>query len=89
MVLEIEGINSSRLSYSKIYQVNVRDTRKNLHYLECYGLEEIMRDYNSIKSRKYMMICNRFGIKPSEVKRPDAIHCMISTKCNHLISKRW
>ena len=39
VLLEIEGINSTKVIKSKIYQVPIRDVRKKLHYIECYGLE--------------------------------------------------
>ena len=35
VVLEIKGINSTRLINYKIYQVPVRDVKKNFHYIEC------------------------------------------------------
>ena len=34
VVLEIEGINSTKVINSKIYQVPIRDVRKKLHYIE-------------------------------------------------------
>ena len=66
----------------------IRDIKKNFHYIECHGLEEITKDPRPIHPRKYRKIFDKFGIKPSEVKWPDVIHCMISTKSNHLMSDK-
>ena len=89
MVLEIKGTNTTKLINSKTNQVSIRDVRKNLHYLELYGLEEITKNYNPINPRICRMICNKFGIKPSEVKQPaDNIHCMIFTRSNYLMSDK-
>ena len=43
VVLEIEGINSTKQIDSKIYQDPIRDIKNNVHYLKCYGLKEITK----------------------------------------------
>ena len=44
IVLEIAGINSVKQLASKVYQVPLLDKKKNLHFVECYGLDEITRE---------------------------------------------
>ena len=58
MVLEIEGINSTKLVNSKINRVPVRDVKNNFHYIECYRLEQIMKDAGPIGPGEYRKICD-------------------------------
>ena len=51
-MLEIKGINSTKLISSKIYRVHIKDGKVNIHYIECYGLEEITKDTRPIHPGK-------------------------------------
>ena len=80
ITLEIEGINATEVIESKVYQVPIRDKKKNLHIVECYGLKEITKDTTVPDMENYKKLCNSFGIKINEVKRPRKIDLMISAK---------
>ena len=86
IVLEIEGINSVRQIDSSIYKVPIRDRKKNLHFIECYGLDEITKDPSPPDPTEYRLICESLGVKPTNVQRPKKIDMLLSAKSNHLMS---
>ena len=88
VMLESEGINSTKQIDSKIYQVPVRDIKNDIHYLECYRLQEITKDSVPFDPKKYKLICDKLEVKSSQVKRPTTVHCIISAKLNHLVSDK-
>ena len=88
ITLEIEGINTTKVIDSKIYQVPIRDKKKNLHIIECYGLEEIAKDSPTPDMESYTKLCNTFGVDVTEVRRPRKIDLLLSAKSNHLMSDK-
>ena len=88
ITLEIEGINTTKIIESKIYQVPIRDKNKDLHIIECYGLSEIAKDSPPPDMESYSNLCNSFGVDISEVRRPRKIDLLLSAKSNHLMSDK-
>ena len=87
IVLEIEGINTTKHIESRIYLVPIRDKKRNLHHIECYGLEKISSDQIDLSQDKsYMDLCRKFGVSPEEVCRPLKIDLLLSSRSNYLMS---
>ena len=86
VVLEIEGINSTKVIDSKIYNVPVRDYKKNLHYIPCYGIESITDVARLPDPEVYDGICRRLRVSPSKVRRPASIDLLLSARSNFLMS---
>ena len=88
VVLEIEGINSTRMIDSKIYNVPIRDRKKNLHYVQCYGIKSISEVSRVPNPEVYEKICERLRVAPSKVKRPASIDVLLSARSNFLMSDK-
>ena len=88
VVLEIEGINSTKTIDSKIYDVPIRDRKKNLHYVQCYGIKSISEVSHVPSPEVYREICERLQVAPSKVKRPASIDVLLSARSNYLMSDR-
>ena len=86
ILLRIEGINSVKEIDSKVYRVPIRDTKKQLHYIECYGLKDIASDAILPDKASYNKLCGKFNVKPTHVQRPIRIDLLLSTKSNYLMS---
>ena len=86
IVLEIEGINSVKQIDSKVYRVPLQDKKNNLHFVECYGLNEITKESTPSNLEKYNTICKALGVKPKNVQRPRQIDMLLSAKSNYLMS---
>ena len=87
-MLEIEGINSTKTIDSKIYDVPIRDQKKNLHYVQCYGIKSISEVSHVPSPEVYKEICERLQVAPSKVKRPASIDMLLSARSNYLMSDR-
>ena len=86
VILKIEGINTTEVINSKIYQVPIRDKRGTLHTIECYGLQEIARDLPLPDMENYKELCKIFDIAMFDVKRPRKVDLLLSAKSKHLMS---
>ena len=64
IVLEIEGINSTKRINSKVYWVPLVDVKKRVHYVKCYSLEKITEDSQPINSEIYRKICKKVKVRP-------------------------
>ena len=87
IVLEVEGINTTKRINSKSFKVPIRDKRNNLHHIECYGLEKISSNQRDLAEDKpYIDLCKSFNVTPEEVRRPVQIDILLSAKSNYLMS---
>ena len=87
--LVIEGIKAQEyIEKSKLYLVPVVDKYGNKYELPCYGLEKISSAAEPPEKESYEMLCNKFSIKPSQVKRPEKIDLLISMRSNFLHPER-
>ena len=59
IVLEIEGINSTKMIDSKVYWVPLIDVMERVHYVECYSLPKITEDNQPINPEIYRKICRK------------------------------
>ena len=82
VILSLEGINKTKHIQSKIYEVPIRDKPGILHLATCYGLEEIASDCEVPAAYEYEELCDKFRVKPREVRRPRQIDVLISAKDN-------
>ena len=64
------------------------DKYGNKYELPCYGLEKISSAAEPPEKKSYEMLCNKFSIKPSQVKRPEKIDLLISMRSNFLHPER-
>ena len=88
IVLEIEGINSTKRINSKVYWVPLVDVKKRVHYVKCYALEKITEDSQPINSEIYRKICKKVKVDPGRVPRPVTIDVLLSTRSNYLMSNK-
>ncbi len=88
IVLEIEGINSTKRINSKVYWVPLVDVRKKVHYVKCYSLEKITEDSQPINPEIYHKICKKVKVDPGRVPRPVTIDVLLSTRNNYLMSNK-
>ena len=86
VVLEIEGINSTKLVDSKIFKVPICDKENHLHFVECYGLKEIAKDSVPPSKVVYQKLCKLLDVDPKTVERPGKIDLLLSARSNHLMS---
>ena len=86
IVLSLEGINETKQVQSRVYKVPIRDKLGKLHWVNCYGLEEIANDFKVPAPSEYKELCDKFGIKPEDVRRPKQVDVLISAKDNFLMS---
>ena len=86
IVLSLEGINETKQVQSKVYKVPIRDKFGKLHWVTCYGLEEIASDWEVPAPSEYEELCDKFGVKPEDVRRPKQVDVLISAKDNFLMS---
>ena len=86
IVLEIEGINSTKTIDSKVYNVPLIDKKGKVHRVECYSLEEITANSKQIDKDVFRKICKKFPVNPSQVKRPQKIDLLLSARSTHLMS---
>ena len=86
VILQIEGINCVKKLDSSLYMVPVTKLDGHLEYVECYGLEKITENNTPLDPNKYANICSELGISPGEVRRPEKIDMLLSTKSSHLMS---
>ena len=85
LVLQLEGINETKRVETELFKVPIRDKFGKLHYVECYGLDEIssceLPDQND-----YAKLCEKFKVSPDDVRRPPNIDLLLSVKDNFLMS---
>lgn len=56
-----------------------------LHFVTCNGLKEIASDCEVPVASEYEELCDKFGVKPEEAKRPRRIDVLISAKDHFLM----
>ncbi len=86
VVLSLEGINGTKRVESRIYEVPIRDKMGVLHYITCYGLDEIASDCEVPAASEYKELCDKFNVSPEDVRRPKQVDVLISAKHNFLMS---
>ena len=64
------------------------DQKKNLHYVQCYGIKSISEVSHVPSPEVYKEICERLQVAPSKVKRPASIDVLLSARSNYLMSDR-
>ena len=67
-----------------VYQVPVYDKFANRHLLSCYGTDKITNGAVPPNKLSYHRLCNKFGVLPREVQRPNHIELLISLRSSHL-----
>ena len=83
--LVVEGIGGETNKVdSKIFQVPIKDKFGQEHVIECYGMDVIATPTKAPEKDSYSELCERFGISPKTVKRPQKIDLLISMRDNHL-----
>lgn len=88
VLLQIEGINSTKTIDSAVYRVPLMDTTGKVHNIECYALDEITEEIAPINSLKYGKMCSQLNIRPGQVKRPVKIDILLSSRSNFLMSEK-
>ena len=85
--LLVEGIGGESTKVdSKIYQVPIKDKFGTLHTIECYGMDVIATPAKPPEAASYSELCDKFGVSPEEVKRPQKIDLLISMRDNYLLA---
>ena len=83
--LLVEGMGGKETFYrTKIYQVPVFDKNGKRIDIPCYGMDEISSVAPPPESSSYSRLCEKFGIQPCEVKRPEKIDLLLSMRQNFL-----
>ena len=81
--LIVEGIGGKETFYhSKIYQVPIVDKNGVEVVIPCYGMEEISSVTPPPEKNSYKRLCEKFDVKPGEVRRPERIDLLISMRQN-------
>ena len=88
VVLQIEGINSTKTIDSAMYRVPLMDSKGQVHNIKCYVLDEITEETIPINPDKYKKMCSQLRIRPGQVKRPVKIDILLSSRNNFLMSER-
>ena len=88
VLLQIEGINSTKTIDSAVYRVPLIDTKGKIHNIECYALDEITEETVPIHPDKYEKMCNQLNVRPGQVKRPVKVDILLSSRSNYLMSER-
>ena len=86
VVLEIEGINTTKTIDSQIFHVPLIDINGKIHKIECYSLKEITADSKPIEKKAYRKICRQVSVHPNRVKRPTKIDLLLSARNTSLMS---
>ena len=83
--LVTEGFGGSEVKFQTfVYQVPVYDKFGNRHLLCCYGTDKITSGAVPPEKVSYQRLCNKFGILPRDVQRPNHIELLISLRSSHL-----
>ena len=86
--LIIEGVGGKESRYNtKVYQVPIFDMNGNQYIIPCFGLETISSVTHPSEKGSYRDLCDRFGIKSFQVKRPESIDLLLSMRHNFLHPK--
>ena len=88
VLLQIEGINSTKTIDSAVYQVPLMDTKGQIHNIKCYALDEITEETTPIHPQKYEKMCTQLKIRPGQVRRPVKIDILLSSRSNFLMSEK-
>ena len=68
---------------SKLFKVRIR-CKHGEELLECFGVETIGHNEVPPDPAKYAEMCNKFRVKPRDVKRPTGVDMLIGERDNHL-----
>ena len=83
--IEVEGIKrQTHVENTMLYHLVLKDIRGQEHAVQCYGLDRITSAGEKPDKKGYAKLCDRFGVKQSEVKKPSEIHLLLSMSCNNL-----
>ena len=86
--LIIEGVGGKQSRYrTKVYQVPIFDKDGKQYIIPCFGLNKISSVAPPPKKDSYKGMCEKFGIKPYQVKRPQSIDLLLSMRHNFLHPK--
>ena len=69
---------------TKIYQVPVFDEDGERIDIPCFGMDKISSVAPPPESASYKTLCDKFGIQPSQVRRPKSIDLLLSMRQNFL-----
>ena len=86
VVLQIEGINSVKQIDSSVYLVPIRRKDNKVEHIECYGLQRITEKCAPLDPNMYSNICEELGVDAGEVRRPENIDLLLSSRSNYLMS---
>ena len=82
--LMVEGMGGKSTYYeTKVYMVPIMANNKKYEF-PCYGMDEISSVASPPEKKSYEKICNKFGVKPSQLRRPTSIDLLISMRQNFL-----
>ena len=82
--LEVEGIGGKKSYVStKVYRVPILVEGKRIEIL-CYGLDTISSVISPPDRESYRKLCEKFGVTPNFVRRPNSIDLLISMRQNNL-----
>ena len=69
-----------------MFHVPIRRKDIRLEYIKCYGLPRITKPCTPLDPRVYSNICKELGVDAGEMKRPENIDILLSSRSNHLMS---
>ena len=82
--LEVEGIGGKKLHLStKVYKIPILFEGKRIK-IPCYGLDTISSVIAPPDKESYRKLCEKFGVTPNFVRRPNSIDLLISMRQNDL-----
>ena len=82
--LLIEGMGGKQTHCStKLYMVPIVVAGTE-NIIPCYGIEKITSDVSLPESDSYNRLCQKFNVKPRNVRRPTSIDLLLSMRQNHL-----
>ena len=70
-LLSVEGFNKVKTTFeTTLYNIVVEDLYSNKHEYDCYGTDDITSPEELPDIASYKKLCQKFGVIPSDVKRP-------------------
>ena len=86
--LIVEGVGGKESQYrTKVYQVPIFDKDGKEYVIPCFGLDKISSVAQPPDKASYKLLCDKFGISPDQVKRPQSIDLLLSMRHNFLHPK--